>query len=170
MIESGIRGGLSYISHRYAKANVPSMLDYNPNETTAFLAYWDCNSLYATYQTYSLPIGDFRFLTDEEIDSFDINSVPVDLSTGFILEVNLKYTESLHDLHNAYPLAPEHLTIDDEMISPTLRDILNETGIESVRQNAVRDTLSLFAVLSDSRFGTRAYSLIFAASFHNAIY
>ena len=47
----------------------------------------------------------------------------------FILEIDLRYPESLHDLHNAYPLAPEHLKIDEDMLSPTLRDILSETGM-----------------------------------------
>jgi len=59
-----------------------------------------------------------------------VNSVPSDSSTAFILEVDLKYTESLHDLHNAYPLAPEHLKIEEEdMLSPTLRNIVSETGM-----------------------------------------
>ena len=127
MIESGIRGGLSYVSQRHAKANIPGMSDYRKLEPTSYLAYWDCNSLYATCQTYSLPVGDFRFLSYEEVSTFDVNSVTVDSPTGYILEVDLRYPERLHDRHNAYPLAPEHLKIEEDMISPTLQRILNET-------------------------------------------
>ena len=129
MIESGIRGGLSYVAKRHARANVPDSPEYRPDEPPSYLAYWDCNSLYATCQTYSLPVGDFRFLTDEEIRTFDVHSVPADSSTGFILEINLRYPESLHDLHNAYPLAPDHLKIEEDMLSPTLRDILSATDM-----------------------------------------
>ena len=94
MIESGIRGGLSYVANRHARANVPESPEYRPDEPTSYLAYWDCNSLYATCQTYDLPVGDFRFLTDEEIRSFDLFSVSAEAEQGYILEVDLRYAES----------------------------------------------------------------------------
>jgi len=61
MIESGIRGGLSYVLQRHAKANFPAMPDYRPDLPIANLLYLDCNSLYSTCQTYPLPVGGFRF-------------------------------------------------------------------------------------------------------------
>ena len=40
MFEKGIRGGISTISNRYAKANNPYMgKDYNPNEPTKYITY-----------------------------------------------------------------------------------------------------------------------------------
>ena len=36
--------------------------------------------------------------------------------------------DSLHDLHNAYPLAPEHVKIEESMLSDTLRFMLDETN------------------------------------------
>ena len=42
---------------------------------------------------------------------FDINSVSEDSLIGYILEVDLKYPDDLHVLHNDYPLAPEKLAI-----------------------------------------------------------
>jgi len=50
MFESGIRGGLSYVSQRHARANYPTLPDYRLDEPTSYLAYWDCNALYATCQ------------------------------------------------------------------------------------------------------------------------
>ena len=61
MIESAIRGGLSYVSQRYAIANFPDMPDYRSDLPTSFLLYLDCNSLYTTCQTHRLPEGDFKF-------------------------------------------------------------------------------------------------------------
>jgi len=44
-------------------------------------------------------------------------------SFSCILEVDLEYPESLHDLHNDYPLAPEKVTVNkvDKLI-PNLRN------------------------------------------------
>ena len=61
-----------------------------------------------------LPVGDFRFLSEEEISKFDtkfLNSVPSDSSTGYILECDLSYPPELHDFHADYPMAPKHLKI-----------------------------------------------------------
>ena len=41
-----------------------------------------------------------------------------DAEYGYILEVDLDYPAEIHDAHNDYPLAAEHLTIDPEMLSP----------------------------------------------------
>jgi len=128
MIESGIRGGLSYASRRFAEANHPTLPNYRPEEPISYLCYLDANSLYATCQTFSLPVGDFRFLTQSEIDAFDVNSVSDQSDRGYILEVDLEYPEHLHDAHSAYPLCPEHLTVEASMISPTLEEMYEFVG------------------------------------------
>ena len=71
VIESEIR----YVSRRFAEANHPTLPNYRPEEPISYLCYLDANSLYATCQSFSLPVGDFRFLTQSEIDAFDVNSV-----------------------------------------------------------------------------------------------
>ena len=128
MIESGIRGGLSYVSHRYAEANHPSLPYYLPEEPISDLCYWDANSLYATCMTYSLPVGDFRFLSQAEIDSFDVNSISDDVPIGYVLEVDLVYPQHLHSVHAAYPLCPEHWMVEADMLSPTLEQMYDHVG------------------------------------------
>jgi len=44
-------------------------------------------------------------------------SIPADAETGYILECDLAYPETLHQLHNHYPMAPEHLTVERSMLS-----------------------------------------------------
>ena len=124
MIESGIRGGLSYVSRRFAEANHPTLPNYRPEEPISYLCYLDANSLYATCQTYSLPVRDFEFLTQSEIDVFDVNSVRDQSDRGYILEVDLEYP----DAHSAYPLWPEHLTVEVNLISPTLEEMYEFVG------------------------------------------
>ena len=133
MIEAGIRGGLSFVSQRHAKANFPEMPDYRPDLPTSHLLYIDCNSLYTTCQSYPLPVGGFRFLTESELADFDVASVPADSETGFFIECDLQYPDHLHSLHNEYPLAPEHIQIEEEMLSDTHRFMLEETEVEHVR-------------------------------------
>jgi len=59
-----------------------------------------------------LPVRQFRFLEQHEIENFDLMSIPADAETGYILECDLAYPETLHQLHNDYPMAPEHLTVE----------------------------------------------------------
>jgi len=44
-------------------------------------------------------------------------SIPLDGDTGYIIECDLIYPDHLHPLHIDYPLAPEHLTVNFEMLS-----------------------------------------------------
>ena len=45
-IEKGLRGAISYIANRYAKANNKYMNDYDPKKPSAFITYQDMNDLY----------------------------------------------------------------------------------------------------------------------------
>ena len=51
------------------------------------------------------PCGRFKWL--KNIDKFDIMLINDKSPIGYILEVDLKYPDELHELHNNFPLAPE---------------------------------------------------------------
>jgi hypothetical protein len=70
-----------------------------------------------------LPISNFRFLSEQEINQLDIDSIADDASTGYILEVDLNYPSKLHDLHNCFPLAPEKMKVRHEMLSPYCKNL-----------------------------------------------
>ena len=53
-------------------------------------------------------------------------SVPEDSPVGFIVDCDLDYPSHLHDAHSDYPLAPEHLTVSPEMLSPFVSDLLRQ--------------------------------------------
>jgi hypothetical protein len=56
-----------------------------------------------------LPVGGFRFVSEKEISQINFAIVPDDSETGFAVECALDYPSELHETHNDYPLAPEHV-------------------------------------------------------------
>ncbi|CAG2243281.1 unnamed protein product [Mytilus edulis] len=103
-IESGMRGGISQISNRYAAANnkyIPKT--YDSMKESSYLIYQDCNNLYGLAMSMPLPTGKFRFLRDNEQAHFNISDVDLEGEKGYILEVDLDYPEDLHDSHSDYP-------------------------------------------------------------------
>ena len=47
--EAAKRGGLSTISKRYVKANIPGRADFDPSKPNKWLMYWDANNLYVSF-------------------------------------------------------------------------------------------------------------------------
>src|SRR5437899_8454515 len=90
------------------------------------------NNLYGRAMIDPLPISDFRWLSWPEMKKLiyvdGIQSVPDDAEIGYALEVDLKYPHYLHNKHNDYPLAPEHLNITADMISPYSQHLLGKLG------------------------------------------
>ena len=105
MIEKGIRGGVSMISNRYAKANNKYMGDkFVVSEISKYIMYLDANNLYGWAMSKPLPTHGFKWMKDSELEKWEEYSC--------ILEVDLEYPKSLHDLHNDYPLAPEQIEVN----------------------------------------------------------
>ena len=123
MIENNIRGGLSGVSHRHARANNPyTEHPYNSSLPNSYITYVDANNLYGHAMRQPLPTGKFRFLQPNEIRDLETKirtvGIPTESETGYILDVDLDYPDHLHDDHNAYPCAPEQVTITRDMLSP----------------------------------------------------
>ena len=70
-IEKGLRGGVSYIAKRYAKANNKYTENYDPKKPSKFITYLDINNLYGWGLSGYLPNGGFEWL--ENVDGFDVN-------------------------------------------------------------------------------------------------
>ena len=49
---------------------------------------------------------------------------------GYSLEVDLKYPDELHELHNDYPLAPEKLAVSSDMLSKYCKKIADKYEIK----------------------------------------
>ena len=144
VIEKGSRGRMSYIAKRYAKANNKYMCDYDSNKQSTFITYLDKNNLYSMsmseYLPYDknnlysmsmseyLPYGEFEWL--KNVDELDIMSINKKCDVGYSLEVYLKYPKELHKLHNDYLLAPEKLTVTNDMLSKYCKSIDDKYEIQ----------------------------------------
>lgn len=131
-VEAGLRGGVSTITHRYAKANNKYMKSYDSSKPSVFIKYLDANNLYGWAMSQYLPYGNYKDVSsnwvDRDIPSFVnfIKSVGDKDDIGYMLEVDMTYPEELHIEHNDYPLAPEHMIIDKEEISDYSSGLLND--------------------------------------------
>ena len=91
------------------------MKDFHSKEKSKFIQYLDANNLYGLAMSQPLPVGDFKWMKEKDLDNWEKFSC--------ILEVDLEYPKELHDLHNDYPLAPERITVNRvEKLIPNLAD------------------------------------------------
>ena len=104
------------------------MNDYDPKKPSKFISYLDMNNLYDWGMSGYLPSG--RFKWSKNIDKFDIISISEKSPIGYFLEVELKYPDELHELHNDYPLAPEKLAVSSDMLSNYCKKIADKYEIK----------------------------------------
>lgn len=128
-IEKGIRGGISVITHRHAKANNKYMKDFDPTDIVSFITYLDANNLYGWAMIQLLAHGNFEWLDEAKIKKLmKVITNLDDSKKGYIFEVDIEYPNKLHDLHNDFPLLAENIAITNEMRSKYAMDIA--TGYE----------------------------------------
>ena len=97
IVEEGTRGGVSMTSNRYGKSINKYMGDkFNPSEPSKYLTYLDANNLYGWAMSKPLPTHGFKWMKVNELKTWEKHPC--------ILEVDLEYPKSLHDLHSDYPL------------------------------------------------------------------
>ena len=91
--------------------------------------YLHANNLYGYAMSQYLPYRGFKWLNQKEIDRFDVYSIGENSSISYVLEVDLNYSDDLHELHNDYPLVPEEPKISQNIFSKYCCNIADEYGI-----------------------------------------
>lgn len=131
MVESGIRGGLSQISKRYAKANHADMESYDKSMDDSYILYLDANNLYGYSMSQYLPQSKFKWNTQAWTEA-DILLLDDKGSVGYLFDVDLHYPKSLHDLHNGYALAPENMSVRNDMLNAWQQEGRKDAGCEKL--------------------------------------
>ena len=130
-IEKGMRGGISYIANRYGKANNKYMKNYDEKAPSKYIMYLDANNLYGWAMSQFLPTGNFKWLSQKQIEKNNLGKYTENSKKGLILEVDLEYPQELHDLHNDYPLGPEKIKVAKDMLSDYCKKIADKFNISS---------------------------------------
>jgi len=102
--------------NRLGQANNKYMGEgYDSSKPSKYIQYFDVNNQYGWAMSITLPTREFKWMNEDELEDWR--------SFSCILEVDLEYPISFHDLHNDYPLAPERVTVNkvDKLI-PNLRN------------------------------------------------
>ena len=128
-IERGMRSAISMVSKRYAKANNPMLLDYDPSQPKKYIMYLDANNLHGWAMSKPLPKRDLKWKrvlpTKEEIQKKKETA-----KNGWILEVDLEYPAELPEEHNSYPLAPEKKIVKKERMSDYQKSLINDLELK----------------------------------------
>ena len=106
--EKCMRAGVSYISHRYGKANNKYLKSHEPNKEWKHIIYLDANNLYGYAMSKFFPTSVFKWIDPKE---FDLSKCTINSSKGCVLEVDLEYTKELRELPSDYSLAPDKIEI-----------------------------------------------------------
>ena len=136
IIDKSVRGGMCCISHKHAIANNPSSGDsYDASKPHSFIVYLDMNNLYSTGMCESLSEKHFDFLLDDQIANFDVNSLPEDSTTGYILEDDMDYPNLLHDVHSDFSLCPQAFVVNPDDLSPYTKSLESKLDIKPGKCN-----------------------------------
>ena len=74
-------------------------------------------------------------------ENFDVMSKAEDADVGYFLEVDMEMPESLHEKFKYYPLAPESMTITEDMLSPHCKDMLESFGMKTGGTKLIQNLL-----------------------------
>ena len=108
-VEEGIQGGMCQATHRYANANNKYMKNHDKNKESTYLEYLDANNLYEWAMSQKLPVRNFKWIEKDDVSKFNeefIKNYDEDSDQGYILEVDVKYPESIRMLNSNLAFLP----------------------------------------------------------------
>ena len=132
--DRGLTGGPSLVAEPHAQANNEAFAHFDKDVVRSYIVNLDCTNQYGGAMMEYLPTGGFKWVpletTSPEYWTNFVNEQKDEQDIGYFFEVDLKYPEHLHDLHDAYPLAPEHVEIKEEMLSDYQKTLAQDLGIK----------------------------------------
>ena len=122
--DKAITGGYSAAHIPHAIANNKLIEEsYDPEKKDSYIIYLDANNLYGCGLRDLLPYKGLKFLSSKDIEPFNNEEFIKNLSDtaeeGYFIQCDIEYPKELHNnlAHISLPLLPEHLDIDESMLS-----------------------------------------------------
>ena len=112
--EKGMRGGVSYISNRYSKANSKYSKSYDPKQESKHIIYLNVDKLYGDAIFNFSPRSGFKWIDPKKLD---LNKYTSNSSKRCVLKVDLEYLKELRESRNDCPLASDKTEIKRETLS-----------------------------------------------------
>ena len=107
------------------------MKTYDKKAPSKYIMYLDANNLYGWAMSQFLPTGNFKWMPEKQINKLDLAKYRENSNKGLILEVDLKYSKELHNLHNDYPCAAEKIKVNKDMLSAYCKNIADQNNIST---------------------------------------
>ena len=132
MCENLVRGGIaSCFESRHEKANNKHQVDFNPTIPSTYIMMFDANNLYGSMMEHlPLPYGNFSFRTNIDIEA--ILKTSESSATGYIVDCDLLYPDELHDIHSDFPLAPEKMIVNGNLLGSYQRSLAEKLAINTM--------------------------------------
>lgn len=127
-IRKHIKGGLCFIATRYARANLPHLPDFDETQPRTELRYLDARGLYSWALRKPLPIGNFEWLDEEELLTFDVEKACAEQGKGYILECDVEVPYELRDWLKDYPPLAQKIIPDPALWTRYQRKLAEITG------------------------------------------
>ena len=119
LLENNIRGGISSVmGDRYVRS------DENKK-----ILYFDANNLYGDSMSQPLPFDEIKF--DNSVELEDILNTPDDSDIGYLIEVDLKYPDSIKEKTKNFRFAPVNKKINPDDFNDYMKEIRSDTYVQS---------------------------------------
>ena len=86
------------------------MKNYNNNEESSYIQYLHATNLYGWAMSKELAVNGFKWLNSDKINEINedfMKNYNENDNKGYVLEVDVKYTKRLHELHSDLPFLSE---------------------------------------------------------------
>ncbi len=126
IFERSKRGGLTFVgSKRYVKANNKHVAGYDPKTKSTYLLNLDASNLYGWAMVQALPYKDIKFANETTLET--ILNTADDAETGYMVEIDLRFKNEIHERLKQMPPCPESLIPKEEWFSDYQKLLREET-------------------------------------------
>ena len=159
-IDNALVGGISMVANHFARANNPALKEFwDPVKKRSYIKFVDANNLYGWAMSQFLPTGGFKWMSSKDLlkgqikcgggeDKLTmamyedaIKNIDEEGDIGYFFEVDLSYPHELHETHDNFPLAPESMKIEQQMLSSYQTKLGDDLGVKYGEQKKLCLTL-----------------------------